>query len=63
MDAKDYKYNLPEDYELKPKHRAKIDALVEKAGMSNELAQEFIDLHVEITEEFAAELEAAHSQH
>jgi len=52
LKASDYQYSLPEDYELNEETRKKLDALVDKAGLSNELAQEFLSLHVEIMEEF-----------
>lgn len=61
MNTSEYKYNLPEDYTMKEKHRKKLDEIVAEAGMSNELAQKFIDLHVEITEEYVEEIEAAYA--
>lgn len=63
-DASTYVYTLPEDYTIKPQHREKLDKLVDRLGLSNAAAQEFIDLHVEITEDVVEELEAAYaSQH
>lgn len=56
MSPKDFVYNLPEGYEFKPEHRAKIDAVMEKLGADNETAQELIDIHVEIVETYASEL-------
>lgn len=58
MHPKDFTYKLPEDYEFKPEHRAKIDAVMEKLGADNETAQELIDIHVEIVEDFATGLQA-----
>lgn len=57
MNAAAYHYVLPDGYEFKPQTRAKIDALVEKTGLSNEDVQAFIDIHVELMEEYAAALE------
>jgi len=51
MNATEYTYVLPEGYELKPEHRAKLDKLVEETGLSNEHAQAFVDLHIEIVSE------------
>ena len=57
---KDFVYKLPEGYEFKPEHRAKVDAFMEKAGITdNDLAQELIDIHVEIVEAYATELQSA----
>lgn len=57
MSPKDFTYNLPDGYEFKPEHRAKVDSWMEKAGVTdNQVAQELIDIHVEIVEDFANEL-------
>lgn len=62
MTAKDFTYTLPEDYEMKPEHRAKLDAVFDEIGIKdNALAQKLIDIHVEIMEEYANELEAAYA--
>lgn len=58
MNTKDYIYKLPEGYEFKPEHREKIDAVMEKLGADNETAQELINIHVEIVEDYTAELAA-----
>lgn len=59
MKPQDFTYNLPDDYEFKPEHRAKLDHWMEKVGVTdNALAQELIDIHVEITEAYSAELSA-----
>lgn len=50
--AKDFEYSLPEGYTMEPDIRTKLDTLVDKTGLSNAEAQEFIDLHVELTEAF-----------
>jgi len=47
-------YKLPDDYEIKPELKAKLDKLFEFHHMSEDEAQAFIDLHVELTEDFAA---------
>lgn len=52
-----YTYTLPEGYTMEPKFREKLDALVYEAGLSNELAQKFIDLHIELTEDFVQRLQ------
>ncbi len=57
--AKDFVYKLPEGYTLPEQFRAKLDTLVDKTGMSNEDAQEFIDLHIAITEDFIHRLNEA----
>lgn len=56
MDPSKYVYKLPEDYEMKPEHREKLDDLVVKCQLTNEEAQELIDLHVELVEEYAKEM-------
>jgi hypothetical protein len=53
---KDYIYNLPKDYTLPDQFRAKIDEIVLQQGLSNKEAQAWVDLHVEITEDFVARL-------
>jgi len=58
MTAKDFVYKLPDDYEIKPEHRAKLDKVMDELKASNELAQQLLDIHVEIMESFAAELSA-----
>lgn len=59
MYAKYYTYKLPEDYTLKQETRLKLDALVNKTGLSNEDAQRFVDIHVELTEDYASVMEEA----
>lgn len=60
MKPKDFVYELPEGYEFKPEHREKIDGIMEKLGVTdNALAQELIDIHVEIVEDYASELQGA----
>lgn len=54
MRVNEYTYKLPADYTIKPETREKLDKLVYQLGLSNEQAQEFIDLHVELMEEYAA---------
>lgn len=54
--ASAYTYKLPEDYTLEPQHRAKLDVLVAKTGLSEQDAQAFVDLHVELTEDFVDRL-------
>lgn len=61
MKSAEYVYNLPEDYTMKPETRSKLDALVEKTGISNEDAQAFIDIHVELMEEYAIGLQNAYA--
>lgn len=59
--AEEYDYKLPEDYTIDATIRAKLDALVERTGLSEEDAQAFIDLHVELTEDFVKRLTEAQS--
>lgn len=59
--AEDYVYKLPEDYTMKPETRGKLDALVKKTRISNKDAQAFIDIHVELMEEYAIGLENANA--
>lgn len=62
-DPKDFIYELPDGYEFKPEHREKIDAILAKLGVTdNALAQELINVHVEIVENYAAELNAAQTK-
>lgn len=49
MEASEYVYRLPEDYEFIPEDRARLDALVTSANLTEAQAQEFVDLHVSIT--------------
>jgi uncharacterized tellurite resistance protein B-like protein len=49
--SQSFTYILPDDYVLQDKHRKKLDKLVDETRMNNAHAQQFIDLHVEITEE------------
>lgn len=49
---RNYEYVLPEDYTLKPETLEKINGLVEKYDLSNDCVQAFIDIHVELMEEF-----------
>jgi len=58
MKAEKYTYILPEGYTIQPETRKQLDALVSRAGITNTLAQEFIDLHVTMMEEYAALIEA-----
>lgn len=62
MKAEEYIYKLPEDYVIKSETREKLDKLVHQLGLSNEQAQEFVDIHVELMEEYAAELAASTGQ-
>lgn len=59
MQSRIYKYKLPEGYSLKPEHRDKLDKLVYGCYLSNPEAQAFLDLHVELMEEYATALEQA----
>ena len=59
--AENYEYNLPEGYSFDPILRQKLDGLVDKAQMTEVLAQRFVDLHVELMEDYAARLEQATS--
>jgi ferritin-like metal-binding protein YciE len=59
MKAQEYTYTLPEGYTMEPQFREKLDLLVEEAQLPNELAQKFIDLHIELTEDFINRYEAA----
>lgn len=54
--SKDYVYKLPEDYFMEDDTRVKLDKLVADLGLTNKSAQEIIDLHVELTERYAARL-------
>lgn len=56
MRTENYTYILPGDYVLKDKHRRKLNIIANNSNMSNFQAQEVVDLHVEITEEFATEM-------
>lgn len=58
MKSEEYKYELPEGYEFKPETREKIDTLVHRLGLSQEDMQEFINIHVELMEEYATGLES-----
>lgn len=58
MNASEYVYDLPLDYDLKPEHRSKLDAIVEKHKLTEADAQEIVDLHVEITEDNFKQVEA-----
>jgi len=52
MVPKGFVYELPEDYDLSDEHREKLDSLLEKLDVTdNDLAQELIDLHIELVEE------------
>jgi len=57
MQPKDYTYKLPDDYTMDPELRAKLDALVADTDLSNAEAQRFVDLHVELTEDFVERLQ------
>lgn len=59
---KSYEYTLPEGYLMEQQFRDKLDALVTEAAMSNELAQKFVDLHIELTEDFVRRLQEAAAQ-
>lgn len=54
-----YRYKLPEDYVMQPEHRKQLDALVAKTGISNVDAQAFVDLHIDLTEDFVDRLQPA----
>lgn len=51
--AEEFEYKLPEGYTMDVGLRAKLDKLVEKTGLSEEDAQAFVDLHVELMEDYA----------
>lgn len=53
MEPHQYTYKLPEGYTLNHKHRSLLDILVGRHKMTNEEAQDFVDLHVEMIEEYA----------
>lgn len=57
--AKEYEYKLPEGYTMDVGLRTKLDKLVTKHKLSEAEAQEFIDLHVELTEDYAERLAEA----
>jgi hypothetical protein len=57
MEPEKYIYELPDDYTMKFVHRVKIDKLVKEQNLTNEEAQRWIDLHVELVEEFAGEMQ------
>lgn len=61
-DAKTYTYNLPDDYELTPEMRTKLDELVEETLLTNDEAQKFIDLHIEVMEKFVKDFQDAHGE-
>lgn len=52
----EYVYNLPEGYTMDEGLRTKLDKLVEKHELSEAEAQEFVDLHVELMEDYAERL-------
>lgn len=56
---RDYQYKLPEGYTMDITLREKLDKLVVDTGLTEAEAQKFIDLHVELTEDYAARLEEA----
>lgn len=56
--AQHYEYKLPEGYVWTPELRLKFDALVDEACLSEVEAQRFLDLHVEMMEEYASKFEA-----
>lgn len=62
--AQHYEYKLPEDFELTEPFRLKLDSIVDETGLTNQQAQQFVDLHVEMTndfvERFMAELASRH---
>lgn len=62
MNATEYVYVLSGDYTLQPKHREKLDHIVQETGLSNEAAQKIIDLHVEITEEYSTAICLAYEE-
>lgn len=53
MKSKTYIYFLPDDYELEGETRRKLDEFVDHVGMNNTQAQQMVDLHVELVEEYA----------
>lgn len=55
--SENYDYKLPEGYEWHPELRQRFDALVDEAGLDELTAQRFLDLHVEMMEEYATNLE------
>lgn len=57
--AENYEYKLPEGYTMDTGLRQKLDALVDEAGMDETLAQRFVDLHVELVEDYAERLAEA----
>ena len=59
MEPEKYVYKLPDDYTMKFQHRVKIDKLVKEQNLTNEEAQEWIDLHVELVEELFGEMQGA----
>lgn len=59
MKVEEYTYELPPNYTLPHEARIELDRLVEKHAMTNEEAQEFIDLHVEFIEEYAQAVKPA----
>lgn len=53
-----YIYRLPDDYEIRPEDRLKLDNFARKYGLSNEAMQEAVNLHVELTEDFVTRFTA-----
>lgn len=47
-----YEYTLPQGYFLRPETKVKLDALVNKCKLSQEDAQAFVDVHVELIAEY-----------
>lgn len=59
MTPEKYVYELPDGYVMKPQHREKLDGFVKEHDLTNVEAQGLIDLHVELVEEFATEMQKA----
>lgn len=57
--AQNYEYKLPEGYTMDETLRQRLDALVDAAQMSEPLAQQFINLHVELLEDYLVRLAEA----
>ena len=58
---RDYEYTLPEGYTMDTTLRVKLDKLVTDTGLTNEEAQKYVDLHVELMEDYAARLAEANT--
>lgn len=58
MKSKDFTYALPDGYVFSDEHRAKIDKVMDELGADNETAQELINIHVELLEQYVTEFHA-----